>query len=240
VPARRGLADGPGQAEVDQHRPAVAQHHVARLDVQVGQAAVVQVAEGGGQLHADQEHVDRMERPVGGQGVVEGPPLDVLEHQEGQELVEAGLEQPPDPWVGDRPRDLRLLRQGGHRPLLLATGPGAASPPPGTSGPGPRPARSRSAGRRRAAPRPAARGPARGRAASSRTARGPQVVLSCRVRGRRIVRAPPHRRGVSRGCGCGSACGSATWTSTRRCGHLGARTPCGRLGRDDHVHVLCS
>jgi hypothetical protein len=124
VPARRGLADGPGQAEVDQHRPAVAQHHVARLDVQVGQAAVVQVAEGGGQLHADQEHVDRMERPVGGQGVVEGRPLDVLEHQEGQELVEAGLEQPPDPWVGDRPRDLRLLRQGGHRPLLLATGPG--------------------------------------------------------------------------------------------------------------------
>jgi hypothetical protein len=70
VPARR-LAHRPGQAEVDQHRPAVAQDHVARLDVQVGQAAVVQVAEGGGQLHADEQHVDGVERPLVGQGVVD-------------------------------------------------------------------------------------------------------------------------------------------------------------------------
>jgi hypothetical protein len=92
VPARRGLADGPGQAEVDQHRPPFAQHHVARLDVQVGKAPAVQVAEGGGQLHAGQQHVHRVERPVVGQGVVEGRALDVLEDKTWQGLVEAGLE----------------------------------------------------------------------------------------------------------------------------------------------------
>ncbi|MFL5882302.1 MAG: hypothetical protein ACJ782_19965 [Actinomycetota bacterium] len=70
MPARR-LAHRPGQAEVDQHRPAVAQDHVARLDVQAGQAAVVQVAEGGGRLHADEQHVDGVERPLVGQGVVD-------------------------------------------------------------------------------------------------------------------------------------------------------------------------
>ena len=79
MPARRSLANGPGQAEVDQHRPPFAQHHVARLDVQVGQAPVVEVAEGGGQLHAGQQHVHRVERPVVRQGVVEGRGRDGLE-----------------------------------------------------------------------------------------------------------------------------------------------------------------
>jgi hypothetical protein len=129
-------AAGPG--EVDQHRPAVAQHHVAGLDVQVGQAVAVQVAQGGGQLHADRQHVDRAERPVVGRGVVQGQPLDVLEDEVGQGVVEAGLEQPPGPRVGRRPR------RPAPRPRP------ARSPPPRP----PPPARPAPAGRARPAARP--------------------------------------------------------------------------------------
>ena len=144
----------PGQAEVDQHRPAVAQHHVARLDVQVGQAAAVEVAEGGGQLHADQQHVDRVEGPVVGQGVVEGRPLDVLEDECGR-----GWSRRARAAGGSRVGGRAAPPPGRARPPPgRPRRAGAASPPPGTSGRGPRPARSRSAGRRRAAPRPAARG----------------------------------------------------------------------------------
>ncbi len=135
VAARRRLADRPGQAEVDQHRPALAQHHVARLDVQVDQAR----GRAGGRGRRPAACRPAARRPGGtarrrpgrrrGSGPRRTRRRDVAGAGRGGPRAAAGSRggrSPPRPAPPGR---------GRPPPGRAARRAGAASPPPGTSGP---------------------------------------------------------------------------------------------------------
>ena len=89
-----GVVGRAGQAEVGDLDvlDAVFQQDVARLDVAVDQAHGVRRGQAGGDLLADAQHVQQLQRPGRVELLLQGSPGDVLHDQIGDRLVLDGVD----------------------------------------------------------------------------------------------------------------------------------------------------
>ena len=121
-----GLVDGSGQAEVDEDRPTVGEHNIARLDVAVDHSHRVHAPKGLGQTGGQPAEGREAKRPMVGDGPVERRAAHIAGDDVRRIAVDVGVENLRDSWPAD-PGQRRDLPAEPVRPSCPPTSQGRSA-----------------------------------------------------------------------------------------------------------------